>query len=438
MNKIKKIFVGVVLWTTLLVFVINAIQVMQKETVSMYADEAADPQNPSRGYYVQMDSKDPDRLEKYGELVRLCLLAYDLYEFRDREISADKLKELEIFLQEAKKQNIKCIFRAAYGFDREEVNDAQTKELIEKHIRQIAEILNVYKEQIYCVQAGFFGPWGEWHSSIYLEEDKEAKLNRNWLLEQLLTNLDDELVINVRRPRFLRDALNAGLDKERLGLHNDALLSTDSDMGTYDDEAYGREEELEWMADNLLTVCNGGEMPQTSRYTDSKNTLKEFGQMQVSYLNLKYNTEVYEQWQEEKLEGQNAFSYISKRLGYRYYISEVTYPKNWYQDIRSLFQILEVEVVNEGFADIGESYVWEWVIEDDGGELHFFEVEEPVMTEKGQRLILELHKVQDISIERIGIRISERYDVEKKACNCVEFVGEKNDFEGGINYFYEF
>ena len=438
MNKLKKILIGVVYITTLIVLVTVGIRVRETERIFLQEDRLAHPLNPSRGFYVQMDSQDTDRLLKYQGEVRLCLLAFDLYEFRDKEISPEKLQELEAFLQELKRHNMKCIMRVAYGFEREEVNDAESLDLVEIHVRQITKVINDYTDQIYCVQAGFFGPWGEWNSSIYLEDESEAIKNRNWLLGLLLNSYAEEIVIDVRRPRFLRDAMLAGLDMSRLGLHNDALLASESDMGTYDDESYARADELRWMTENILVECNGGEMPKVSEYTVSDNVIKEFSAMKLSYLNLKYNEEVYAQWQNEEIEEQNALSYIAKRLGYRYYVSEMSYPKNCYRDIRSIFQRLEVVIKNAGFAPIGERYVWEWVVEDVEGKKHIEEMEPPLISEKGQAYILEIQRLKDIEIKRIGIRVSERNDSEKKSCNCVEFVNQENVYEEGVNYLWEF
>ena len=149
-------------------------------------------------------------------------------------------------------------------------------------------MINEYKDVVLAVQTGMIGLWGEWHGSVYLANE-DALRNKamkvvKWWLEYLAPSIN----LNLRRPLFIRTAMEEGLDGERLGMHNDALLATDSDLGTYVD----RQKELSWCQSNLDGKVNGGEMPYVSEYTEPSNAIKEFNKLSLTYLNAYYNVEV--------------------------------------------------------------------------------------------------------------------------------------------------
>lgn len=417
--------------------IMNVLRV--KEEAKLYEAGNKLPDNPDRGFYIQVDVSEKEKIKRYEKQVRLFLLAFDLYEYRNQEIPQEKLEELISFLKEAKQQKVKCIFRAAYGFERQESNDADSRERIHKHIRRIAPILNQYKNQICCVQAGFFGPWGEWHSSKYLEDEETGRKNRNWLLQELLEQLAQEIVIDVRRPRYIRDGWQFGLAKERIGFHNDGLLGSESDLGTYDALQYNRQEEIEWMEQNLKTGLNGGEMPTVNEYSRAERALEEFPKLKISYLNLKYNEEVYEQWKKQTVGEENAFDYIAGHLGYRFFISKVQYPVNVKKGILGRNRQIEIVLRNEGFAPIGRNYELEWVVEDDSGKVHYFKESEFLQAvEAGESVSigLEAKILKKIQAQKIGVRIFRTDDEEKYSENCVELVNDEFIYQGGVNYIF--
>ena len=315
--------------------------------------------NPDRGIYVQIPTDRMEYLEEeYAllegkERIRLILLTYDLKEYQEEEfISENKLEELREALECAKKKKTSIIFRAAYDFDGDN-NEPQDLDMICNHITQIAEILNDYQEEIICIQAGMLGPWGEWHSSNYIDATYTEEAH-----EVLMTWLDrtDEIEIALRRPSYLRDAIRMGADESRLTIHNDALLSTDDDMGTYNDEAYLREDELEYIG-NLSTTYMGGEMNQVSEYNEATKAVDEFSTMNISYLNRYYNQTIWENWETEKIDGENADEYIVKHLGYRLSLEEIEW-KDWI-----CFQQFDVYINNTGFGKLDPRYQVYLVIE---------------------------------------------------------------------------
>lgn len=434
-NRIKKGIILAVVGIVSIFIIMNIFKV--KESVTVYEEGETLTRNPDRGFYVQLDVDEKEEIKQYEDEVQLFLIAFDLYAYRNEEIPPEKMEELTGFLEEAKRQKVKCIFRAAYGFEREECNDADSMERIIEHIGQIAPVLNHYKNQICCAQAGFFGPWGEWHSSSYLEGADKGKENRNRLLQELLKQLDEDIVIDVRRPRFIRDAWEAGLDSARIGFHNDGLLGSDTDLGTYDDTKYSRQEEMEWMQENLKTGLNGGEMPNWNEYSEVERAMEEFPKMKLSYLNLKYNEQVYEQWKSQTWNGESAFDYISKHLGYRLFISKVQYPVSLQKGMLWNRQCVEIVLQNSGFAPIGGSYELEWVVEDSDGNIHgFWEKQSLAEVESVEQVSIRLKAkvLKKMHAEKIGIRIYKRGDKEKHSEDCVELVNDEILYQGGVNW----
>ncbi len=413
-----------------------AARVIRTEEFVFDSDKCDNPWNPSRGLYVQLDSSEPEDIDKYCEEVSLFLLAYDLYEYRDCEISQEKLDELEQFLAYAQQKQVKCIFRPAYGFSEEESNDATSLALLQRHMEQFAPVINRYKAQIFCVQAGLFGPWGEWHNSRYLEGE-DATENRCWLLEELTGLLDEEIVISVRRPRFIRDAVESGVDVTRLAYFDDGLLGSESDLGTYDDTRT-RKEELQWVNETLSTGIMGGEMPYYNEYSTAAHADMEFDELNISYLNMKYNKEIYEQWKADSIAGQNAYAYIAARLGYRYRLTRIRCPKRAGDGIFLPNQQVSVWIANDGYANIAANYKAHLVIETQDGDMILIEQNQVDLHEYGTGMEYELsfpaELLKKYDVRRIGLCIYDSGCGQIGEKTCVQLVNEQLPYEEGINY----
>lgn len=305
--------------------------------------------NPARGFYVQIRSSELERVEEIRkDNINIILVTFDIKDYMDIKIPEQKLKELETILSKARENNISVIFRAAYGFG-ENYKDPANVSSIYDHIKQIAPIINANNDVILSVQAGFIGPWGEWHSSRYFTGNNEEMKFRNQILTALLGNLNKGIVVNVRRPRFIRDAITAGISSTRLGFHNDALLSTINDMGTYDDSNYTRSEELEWIKTNIPHGINGGEMPLISEYSNIENAVSEMKNLQLTYLNSSYNREVLDEWKKSEYNGQNGLEYINNHLGYRLWLEKIVLPQYIKSGSKFSFNVV---MRNSGFAPL--------------------------------------------------------------------------------------
>ncbi len=284
--------------------------------------------NPMQGFYIQIDSAEKERIEALPEKgVHLVLLAYNLNGFQQQELTEEKLQELREALETAKQNKIQVIFRAAYGFA-EGMLTREPEELTEVsvHIRQMAAILNEYSEILVCVQAGLLGPWGEWHSSSFFTGPEAETKARNQVAGWWHEALAESIQLQLRTPQYIRDAAGAGIPLARLGFHNDAFMSSQSDMGTYTGSENARTEEIAWLEKNLPHSRTGGEAVQVGPNAAADRSIPEFEKLGLTYLNRKYNEEVIDSWDIQSYQGENALEYIRKRFGSRLYLYQVKMP----------------------------------------------------------------------------------------------------------------
>jgi len=323
--------------------------------------------NPSRGFYVQFDTA---HLDKIGELedqgITLVLLAYDLKDYVDQDLSQAKLDELSRAFDTLKAHGLKAIFRAAYGFSRAyEYQDPNSLSIIKQHLSQMKPILSEYKEVLFTVQAGFLGPWGEWHhSNLGLDEGVPTREIINELLVALCDAVPQPITIAVRRPSFIRLIDPERVELSRIGYHDDGLLSSETDLGTYDQPDYSREAELIYIHDRQFPVPNGGEMPNMSAYTEAEVAFKEFTQLKLTYLNKEYNTDVIDYWDTLSYQGTSFLDLIEKKLGYRWFIQSSTLPK-YFKSSQTV--TISLELSNIGFSAVALPYRAELIISDSSG-----------------------------------------------------------------------
>ena len=316
--------------------------------------------NPGRGFYIQVDSARAGRLPDLADQVRVVLLAFDIRDYTDGPLPQAKLDELDDALRAADQAHLGVVFRAAYGFTAD-VSEPGDLALVGTHIAQIAQVLGRWSSRLLVVQAGMLGDYGEWHDGLYLGGDealgREARL---YVLQCWENGLPQGTQVAVRRPRFIREAPDAGILAGRLALHNDALLSTSSDMGTYDDPGYDFAREMAWMAQALPGVCNGGEMPTLGERSQPGNAHWEFADLHLSYLNLLYNQEVLDAWRQAPApvadgEG-SAFDYIEKHLGYRLWVARVTAGHQPLPCLAGQALDLGITLQNDGYAALPAGY----------------------------------------------------------------------------------
>lgn len=395
--------------------------------------------NPDRGYYWQVESS---RKEKFSRLeeegYRLTLLTFDLQNDNEGILSLEKLQELEDALEAAQDHHIGVIFRAAYGFE-DTPNEPEELEMLGEHIRQMSTVLNEYADNILCIQAGLLGAYGEWHSGRFLTRNEEkAKEARLYVLRQWEKHLEKDIEVAVRRPKYIREA--QGILDNRLSFHNDAFLSTDDDMGTYDD-IYSRQEELAWAEKELLLSKNGGEMPSWGENSVPQNADYEFGKIHVSYLNRSYQAEIFEEWKQRKLHNQNAEKYINNHLGYRLFVAQIQKKKNILKlPMLHGLNTFKIEIVNSGYAPLDSEYKLYIVTETKQGR-NVKEIKQKDLYSicNGETTMLKVDldivggKFEGDSV-RVGIKVAKMSESGEK--ESVRLANEEFSWEDGVNWIF--
>lgn len=437
----SKTSVFLVLTLCIIMGIIVFIVLLQKQRITEnFYESRMELSNPGRGYYWQVESSSKEEfsdLEEEG--YRLTLLTFDIEGIKE-EIDQERLLELDEALAEAKNHHFAVIFRAAYGFEGIP-NEPRDLETIGTHISQISSVLNKYSDNILCVQAGLLGAYGEWHSGEFLTQgEEEARKARKYVLEHWEEYLAEEIEVSVRRPRFIREA--EGLLEERLGVHNDALLSTFDDMGTYDD-GWNRQEELAWVDGELLQRKNGGEMPLWGEYSQPQNADLEFSKMHISYLNRSYQADIFEQWKNLELKGENAEEFIKNHLGYRLYISETNRWREVANFPANLLPIdFKITLVNSGYAPLDHQFKV-FMVTETSQQRNVQELNADSLYSicNGQGSLIDV----DLGITglqlngnkiKIGIKIAGAPDADER--DCVRLANEEVVWEDGVNWMFEY
>lgn len=254
---------------------------------------------------------------------------------------------------------------------------------VERHLEQLKPLLRKYAPYLYVYQGMLVGSWGEMHTSRYLSGKYVKKLGK-----KLADISDGQFFLAVRKPSqwrqmFSGEDVEIVAKREKIGLFNDGILGSDTDLGTYGtlardtagwEEAWLPKEEL-WFQERLCQyVPNGGEAvygPYTAQQP-LEGIVERLRSMHISYLNRCHDKRVLEYWRTLKWEkkgvwkGMNGFDYIGYHLGYRFFVEYA--DMRW--EPRSEYAVLHVDIKNVGFSNMYESAQLFVEHEDSEGQCH--------------------------------------------------------------------
>lgn len=322
--------------------------------------------------YIPSDSY-TNTIDSYAE--SLALLEINIKNYRKSEISEKGLSQLNDILAawENSPHKTKLILRFLYDIDGIALaTEPDSLELVLKHMEQVSTAVNRYHKTVYIVQGAFIGNWGEMHHSKFADNNS-VKILVNRLNELIVPSV----YLSVRTPYLWRTVTGlyeppekfcpfgqAGSPKFRLGLFNDGILGSESDLGTYGDilkiEAdspsyHGtRKEELEFQNKLCRFVPNGGEVVYNNNLSELKTAVSALGVMHISYLNADYDSRVLEKWKNSVWSGNDAFqgcdgySYVKAHLGYRYVIKDCNINR---AGVLSDNYTIRIAVKNVGFSN---------------------------------------------------------------------------------------
>ena len=305
----------------------------------------------------------------------LALLEINLKNYRHTEISETGLTQLNDILDSWSNapSHTKLILRFLYDWDGIALaTEPESLDLILTHMDQIAASVNKHCDTVYIIQGIFIGNWGEMHHSSFMDETSVKTLIRH-----LNDVIDPSIYLSVRTPaqwRMIGDLYDVpakfpafGADNSltgRLGLFNDGILGSESDLGTYGNTlrrdasspSYQgtRKEELAFQNKLCRYVPNGGEVIYNAVLSELETSVSDLRTMHVSYLNADYDNRALDTWRESIWTGNDAFngcdgySYIKAHLGYRYLIHSCQIKKSGFIIPRLT---LTLSLQNTGFSN---------------------------------------------------------------------------------------
>lgn len=320
--------------------------------------ESTDPlSNPYQGFYhiigyTLSDDYVPTTANYYTD--SLALLEINLKNYRTTEISEQGLSQLDDILTSWSQSpaGTKLILRFLYDWDGLALTtEPESLELIMTHMDQISTTVNNHCDTVYIMQGIFIGNWGEMHHSHFMD-DTSVKT----LIHHLHRVIDPSIYLSVRTPSHWRMINNLydlpekfpafGADDSligRLGLFNDGMLGSESDLGTYGNTARRdalstsyrgtRKEELAFQNQLCQYVPNGGEVIYNHNLSELETSVSALRTMHVSYLNADYDCRVLEKWRSTVWTGKDSFYgcdgylYMQSHLGYRYLIRACSFKK---------------------------------------------------------------------------------------------------------------
>jgi hypothetical protein len=350
------------------------------QTTLNYLSSTQDFANPERGFYRYSEARstnyvllDQGELEGYRELHTPPTAGYNVYStlvfryfvlenFVSSEISQGYLDSMQMDFDIARAAGVKLIPRFAYTIENNGIGNCgnwicppygdASKDWVLTHIDQIASVLQANQDVIALVQMGFIGVWGEGYYTDHFGDASQPPgklLNNNWadradVLEALLQAVSVDRMVQVRYPQMKQRTIygvNAptnspslmsgeaftGSNKSRIGFHNDCLLASPDDFGTYFD--YGNSSTSPqsdtanlkpYFEEDSRFVVVGGETcsDNYSPMNDCTGTNPaaignlELERLHYSYLNAQYNNDVNNDW---VIGG--CMEEVKRRLGYR-------------------------------------------------------------------------------------------------------------------------
>ena len=300
------------------------------ETTFRASDD--DIANPERGMYVwaaddlaawtqaQADAQ-------FAAGYRIVYAPVRLDDHAGAVLPASLLGDLSASFATARRAGLKVIPRFLYNYPKGETEyrsaqDAPLSRVL-GHIAQLKPVLAANADVIAYLQAGFVGAWGEWHTS---SNHLTLPAARTQIRDALLGALPPERFLQLRYPAYLmawapqaprwRDGSSAA----RIGVHNDCFLASNTDVGTYSDDAATRRRERAYVAALARVTpfggetCNPADAVDPTPRTSCDDVVREGRQFGLTYLNDSYYRALFHtRWQ-----AQGCMAQLRRSMGYRF------------------------------------------------------------------------------------------------------------------------
>lgn len=374
MKKIMKKFISILFIVSLFIANIPYTRATNGEYLEdiSYIETLETFNNPERGFYktfgftFKPEGNNPPSVNALkGNLIHLRLnlgqFSASVNGVEDLDLTEDMLNTFDTILKTIKNNGGTTIIRFAYD-NFNGVKDLEPSlEMILRHIEALSPVFYENKDVISYIELGFFGPWGEMHSSSICNTQ-----NVSLAIDAMLKSAPEEIKIGVRTPNYYaawrkisrselgEDITEKGEDAYRIGLYNDGYLGSESDLGTF----ANREIETSWLYNQARHTLYGGEVVanfgkeaiNTTDYISKEGFITH-----TTYLNSEWNTSVINAWKEQiyngediLYQGETGYTYISNHLGYRFVVRSSVIKDT---KVNKTLE-LNLQIENVGFANL--------------------------------------------------------------------------------------
>lgn len=359
-----------------------------------YSPRADGFANPERGLFESTRTQaskyqplDLATLQCYrqNEGVSLIHRYFYLEGFVNSAISQQYLDMMQADFDKIRQAGLKVIPRFAYsetsGPNLTPPYGDASKDQILSHLAQLSGVLKKNGDVIATMQAGFIGLWGEWWYSDHFQPDADWD-NRAAILTGIFDALPTSRTVQLRAPRYKQNILgdpfpvpvdqataHNNSDRSRIGHHNDCLLSSLSDGGTYVNTLT----ELPYLEEDSKWVPMGGETCDFNFLSDPEPNrllcpvaLEELAKLHWSFLNIDWYQPTLRKWLDD-----GCYDEIENKLGYRLRFLQGTYDNQAKLGDPYKFSL---QIKNEGFAAPFNPRAVELILRHTNGSTHSFKL----------------------------------------------------------------
>jgi hypothetical protein len=316
--------------------------------------------NPGCGWY-QIHSflaEDEPNLEELKWCVSdtdsLALVIFSIGAYKGRALEEDALLHIRQVLDFFALCQKDVIVRIVYDTEGKGMeHEPEFSSEVAAHIRQLASVLQEAGKTVRIWQGVLIGSWGEMHGSKFLVGNR-----LNELMREVEAASAKETYLAVRRPDFWRSfhpSQTPSGYRGRWGLYDDAILGSETDLGTFAD---GKEaEELLFEQQLCEHVPHGGELLYPQGQMPSLSEIeRRLRTMHISYLNRIHDAQMIDHlkavvWEEAGAwQNVSGYDYIGAHLGCRFCIRSAQLVQE-----RKKGDWLEIVIENIGFSCAYES-----------------------------------------------------------------------------------
>jgi hypothetical protein len=250
---------------------------------------------------------------------------------------------------------LKIVLRPAYAWDQ---SPSVPESLIVHHMEQLYATISANADVVLHLEAGWIGPWGEWHDALYCTfmDSNEAK-TRYRLIKKILATTPSNIPVCIRYPIFIRE-LHYMTDSnrvpsnstpfsadefDRIGFHDDGFLADAADCGTYDNPSwigpyYPTDVKRQWtyamQTSKGFNTMMGGETMLSTGNDDAAcvSVQSEMSLLHTSELNEDYAPVNVDIWKNANLAAsgndpaETGYTRLKRKMGYRLRLIDATFP----------------------------------------------------------------------------------------------------------------